>query len=79
MRGDGPDRRDHLRCRRGAETPGRARASALAADLGVAKSTANRHLSTPLYLEYVTREDDVIHVELRFLDLGQQRKFDVSH
>jgi len=48
--------------------------SEVAADLGCAKSTASRHLSTLVELGYVVRESDEFRVGLRFLDLGQHAR-----
>lgn len=48
--------------------------SQVAGDLGCAKSTASRHLSTLVEMGYVVREGDQFHVGLRFLDLGQRAR-----
>lgn len=48
--------------------------SAVAADLGHAKSTASRHLSTLVEMGYVIREGDEFRVGLRFLDFGQHAR-----
>lgn len=48
-----------------------ARITEVAAELGMAKSTAHRHLSTLLDLEYLTKEGDEYHVGLQFLNLGE--------
>jgi len=48
--------------------------SAVAADLGYAKSTASRHLSTLVEMGYVVREGDEFRVGLKFLDLGQHAR-----
>lgn len=45
-----------------------------ASELGYAKSTVHRHLSTLLDLGYVVEEADGFHIGLRFLDLGQQAR-----
>ena len=43
-------------------------------ELGYAKSTVHRHLSTLTDLGYVVEESDGYHVGLRFLDLGQKAR-----
>ncbi len=48
-----------------------ARVTQVARELDMAKSTAHRHLSTLLDLEYLTKEGDEYHVGLRFLQLGE--------
>ncbi|ELY50421.1 IclR family transcriptional regulator [Natronolimnohabitans innermongolicus] len=50
------------------------RLSELARELGVAKSTAHRHLSTLLDLEYVTENNGVYRTGLRFLEIGEQTR-----
>lgn len=45
--------------------------SELASELDLAKSTAHRHLSTLLDLEYLVKEGNEYHVGLRFLQLGE--------
>lgn len=43
----------------------------VASELDMAKSTAHRHLSTLLDLEYLVKEGDEYHVGLQFLSLGE--------
>jgi DNA-binding IclR family transcriptional regulator len=51
-----------------------ARITELADDLGLAKSTAHRHLQTLYKREYVVREGDAYYVSLRFLEYGEQAR-----
>lgn len=46
----------------------------IATELGYAKSTVHRHLTTLTGLGYVVEESDEFHVGLRFLELGQDAK-----
>lgn len=46
----------------------------VADELGYAKSTVYRHLSTLTDLGYLIKEDDGFHVSLQFLDIGQQAR-----
>lgn len=46
----------------------------MANELGYAKSTVHRHLSTLTDLGYMVKESDGYHVGLRFLDLGQKAR-----
>lgn len=46
----------------------------LAAAVGVAKSTAHRHLTTLKRHEYVVREGDQYHISTRFLELGESAR-----
>lgn len=46
----------------------------LATHLGLAKSTMHRHLSTLAQTGYVVKEDDMYHISLRFLNLGEYAK-----
>lgn len=48
-----------------------ARVTEVASELDMAKSTAHRHLSTLLDLEYLVKEGDEYHVGLQFLSLGE--------
>lgn len=45
--------------------------SELAEELGLAKSTVHRHLSTLHEMEYVVREGDTYYLGLQFLNLGE--------
>lgn len=51
-----------------------ARISEVASELGLAKSTAHRHLTTLEELEYVVNEDGVFRPGLRFLQIGEQTR-----
>jgi DNA-binding IclR family transcriptional regulator len=51
-----------------------ARLTELASELGIAKSTAHRHLQTLYRREYVVREGDEFYVSLRFLEFGEQAR-----
>jgi DNA-binding IclR family transcriptional regulator len=53
---------------------GGARPTEVAAELGVAKSTAHRHLSTLYDEEFLDKVDDRYVLGLRFLDLGQDAR-----
>ena len=46
--------------------------TAIADDLGYAKSTVHRHLSSLAELGYLVEDSDGYHVGLRFLDLGRR-------
>ena len=46
----------------------------LATELGVAKSTVHRHLTTLERLEYVVESDGVYHTGLRFLNIGEKTR-----
>ncbi|WP_117362536.1 IclR family transcriptional regulator [Natrarchaeobaculum sulfurireducens] len=50
------------------------RLSEIATELGLAKSTIHRHLSTLKDLEYVIQEDDVYRTGFRFLEIGEQTR-----
>lgn len=50
------------------------RLTALADELGMAKSTAHRYLQTLLEKQYLIKDEDVYHVSLRFLDLGEHAR-----
>lgn len=45
--------------------------SDIAKEMGLAKSTVHRHLSTLYEMGYVIKEGDIYHVGLRFLNLGE--------
>lgn len=48
-----------------------ARVSEIASELGLAKSTAHRHLYTLKRHQYVVQEGDIYHLSLKFLDTGE--------
>ncbi|WP_245903126.1 helix-turn-helix domain-containing protein [Salinigranum rubrum] len=50
------------------------RLTEVANSLGMAKSTAYRHLETLLDMEYVVKEGDVYLLGFRFLELGEHTK-----
>lgn len=50
------------------------RISGVASELGLAKSTVHRHLTTLEDLEYVVNEDGVYRPGLRFLQIGEQTR-----
>ncbi|THE66130.1 IclR family transcriptional regulator [Salinadaptatus halalkaliphilus] len=50
------------------------RISEVASELGLAKSTAHRHLTTLEELEYVVVDDGVYRPGLRFLQIGEQTR-----
>lgn len=50
------------------------RLTALADELGMAKSTAHRYLQTLLERQYLIKDEDTYHVSLRFLDLGEHAR-----
>jgi DNA-binding IclR family transcriptional regulator len=50
---------------------GGARVTEVADELGLANSTVHRHLVTLTDRKYVTKEGDVYHVGLKFLELGE--------
>jgi len=47
------------------------RLTEIAEELDVAKSTVHRYLQTLLDRRYIVKEDDLYHISLRFLDLGE--------
>lgn len=53
---------------------GRTPLSTVAADLGAAKSTIYRHLTTLEHRGYVVRDDDGYALSLRFLDVGEHTR-----
>ena len=46
----------------------------IADELGMAKSTVHRYLQTLLRKQYLIRDEDVYHISLRFLDLGEHAR-----
>lgn len=48
--------------------------TAVADDLGIAKSTVHNHLQTLMDEGYITNEDGVYRVGLRFLELGEYKR-----
>lgn len=48
--------------------------TAVANDLGIAKSTVHNHLQTLVDEGYITKEGNAYHVGLRFLELGEYKR-----